>query len=118
MRFVIRFTGRERPQAERGEQFFFDQRDNLSRLVAFKQLKRQSAHREDLIRTKGGIRFTGAMVHVNDVVEAASFLVPEFVAEGFQTALEMLFPAGRKLRGDLERVEPERLNLHRLSSPG
>src|ERR1700751_62848 len=107
MWLVIRFTGSERPQAERGEQFFFDLRDNLSRLVAFEQLKRQSAHGEDLIGTKSGIRFTGAMVHVNDVVEAPRFLIPEFVAEGFQTALELLLPAGRKLRGDLERVEPE-----------
>src|SRR5439155_22784903 len=58
------------------------------------------------------------MIHVNHVVEAVSFLVPESVAEGFQTALEMLLPTGRKLRGDLERVKPERLNLHRFACAG
>src|SRR5437867_5358516 len=30
----------------------------------------------------------------------------------------MHLPAGRKLRGDLERVKPERLNLHRLACAG
>src|SRR2546428_2181033 len=116
MRFVIWFTGGERPQAERCKQFFFDLRDNLSRLVAFEQLKRQSTHGEDLIGTKGGIRFTGAMVHVNHVVEAASFLVPEFAAEGFQTTVESFLPLRRELAGDAKRVKPERLNFHRLSS--
>src|SRR6266481_2298677 len=30
----------------------------------------------------------------------------------------MLLPAGRKLRGDLKRVKPERLNFYRLSCAG
>ena len=38
---------------------------------------RQSAHGEDLIGTKGGIRFTGTMVHINHVEQAAALLVPE-----------------------------------------
>src|SRR5882672_4359154 len=103
MRLVIRFTGRERPQAERCKQFLFDQRDDFSRLVAFEQLKQQSTHSEDLIGTKNNIRFTDAMVHVNHIVQAASFLVPEFVAEGFQTTLKMVSPTKRKLDNDLER---------------
>src|SRR5260221_10789096 len=88
MRLVIRFAGRKRAQAHRRQQSFFNERDDLFRTLAFEQLKWQSAHGEDLIRTKRGVHFTRAMVCVNYIVEAASFLVPKFVAEGFQTTVE------------------------------
>ena len=67
-----------------------------SRALAFEQLKRQSAHGEDLIRAERGVHFARAMVRVNHVVETAAFLVPEFVAEGFQAALEMLLPTAAR----------------------
>ncbi len=67
MRFVIRFTGCERAQAERRQQFFFDQRDDLFRALAVEQLKWQSADGEDLIWTERGVPFTCAMVGVNHV---------------------------------------------------
>src|SRR5437868_3609867 len=106
MRHVIRFTGRERTQADRCEQLFFDGGHDTFRRLAFEELKWQSANGEDLIRAERGVHFTRAMVCVNHVVEAASFLVPEFVTEGFQTTVERFLPLWCEQAGDFERVEP------------
>src|SRR5207248_504155 len=76
MRLVIRFTGRERAQADRCQQLFFDERHDTFRTLAFEELKWQSADGEDLIWAERGVHFTRAMVCVNHVVEAARLLVP------------------------------------------
>jgi hypothetical protein len=48
------------------------------------QLKRQSAHGKDLIRSKRGVHFTRAMIHINHVVKTSPrLLIPKLVRKGF-----------------------------------
>src|SRR6185436_11241991 len=59
----------------------------------------------------------GTMIAIDDVVEPAGLLVPEAGGEARAGAREVLLPTLREAAADRERVQPERLHLHRLPDP-
>jgi hypothetical protein len=55
------------------------------------------------------------VIDVDHVVQALALRVPEANAERVATAVEEIAPARRVARADGERVQPQRLHLHRLA---
>src|SRR2546428_351353 len=71
----------------------------------------QAAHGEHLVRAERAVGGAGAVVHVDHVIEAAALLVPEARAERAQAALEEARVLAIEAAREVERVQPQRLDL-------
>src|SRR6185503_12873117 len=69
---------------------------------------------KDLIRPQRGVVHAGPMVTVDDIEQAIAFLVPEPLLEPGARPYERLGPALGPRAGDVQRVQPQRLDLDRL----
>src|ERR671919_2026960 len=56
------------------------------------------------------------MIAIDHVGQITSGLIPELLFECCTAFFEERLPTRRKLRANRERVQPERLNLHRLAN--
>src|SRR5262249_29105748 len=115
---VVRGIGgrsrRERAEADRRLEPRLHRVDDATRLLALEDRERQAADGQDLVRPEAAVHRPGAMVGIDDVVQAAEELVPEPRLEARARAGVELGPTLRPRRADAERVQPERLHLDRL----
>src|SRR5258706_4093650 len=114
VRLVTGFTGRQRTQSERCEQPLLDRVDDTACAWPFDERGGQAADREDLIGTKQRVDFACDMIAVDYVMKAAASFVPETPHERLDGAAVKRFPTIVDCACELERVEPQRLDFHRL----
>src|SRR5437667_4548197 len=114
MRRISRFARSERAQTNRREQKLLYRIYNMTRLFFREQRERQSSNSEDLVRPKCQIDYARLMIAIDHVGEIAGLFVPEFAFECRASFLEQCFPTPRKFSANRKRVQPQRLNVHRL----
>src|SRR5262245_56707555 len=112
---ITAFAWRERAQTERCEQKHFHCFNHMVRFFRRQQRERQSADCKDLVRTKRKINYTGLMIAIDYVSQVTGVFVPEFGFESGATLFEKCSPARGNFCTDVDVVEPQRLNFHRLS---
>jgi len=79
------------------------------------RLQRQSADGEDLIRPERRVQCSAFVIDVHHIGQVAGWLGPEARRERAQAARKEGPPARIDCRGELERVQPERLDFDRLA---
>src|SRR5213592_1163226 len=114
MRRISRFARSERAQTNRREQKRFRGINDPTRFLFREQQERQSSNSEDLVRSKCKIDNARLMIAIDDVGEVTSVFAPEFAFERRASFLEQRLPTRGKFRGNRKRVQPQRLNFHRL----
>src|ERR1019366_4742705 len=115
VRSVAGLAGRERAQPDGCQQSLLDRIDDAARVRSFYDRKRQAADREDLIGPERAVEFSYDMIAVDYVIEAPTGFIPEARHEReFPASIQQL-PLVVGLARDLERVEPQRLDLDRLA---
>ncbi len=108
-------VGGEGAQADRSQELSLDGVDDPARALSFQERERKPADREDLIGAERLVGRAGNVITVDHVEEAALLLVPETGVEGVLSLLSEIVPAKGKGGGEAQGVDPERLDLHRLS---
>ena len=103
---VAGLAGRERAQAEGGQEAPLHGLDDARGALALDQRQGQTADGEDLVRPERRIGGPFAVIRIDDVVETSERVVPEALAEGAEAALEHLVPSSRAGAADPQRVEP------------
>ena len=116
MRRIARFVWRERAQTERRKQKHLHRIDDPPRFLFRQQHERQSADGEDLVRSECKIDRPGLMIAIDHVGEITGVLRSRICSSKARAAFfEERLPTRGELRADGERVQPERLNFHRLA---
>jgi hypothetical protein len=107
---------RKRSEPERREQLALDDIDNGTRPLAIDDGDGQAADSENLIRPNRAVVSAGHVILIDDVEEARLLGVPKTLVERVPTGLIQREPFRIALPHNLQRVEPQRLNLHRLAN--
>ena len=102
-------------QAEGGQEFGCHDVNDTSCAMAGHRRSRESADRENLIRTDGVIGASSDVVDIDDVEQTVSRLVPESQCKRFDRAIQNRGPACAQSGASIKRINPERLDLDGLA---
>src|SRR6266516_623176 len=116
VRRVSRFAGSERAQPDRRKQKHLDRIDNAPRFLFRQQCEWQPANGKDLVWSKCKIDSPRPVIAIDHIREITGVLVPEFLFESSAAFVEERLPTRGRFRANGERVQPERLNFHRLAN--
>jgi hypothetical protein len=115
---IARLFPRQGAQSQGRQQPLLHGVDDAARPRTRDQREGQAAHGKDLVGPEGGVHRPCAMAVVHHIMEEPLRLVPEPKLERLEPPRERRRPPLPDLTPDLERVQPESLNLHRLADAG
>ncbi len=115
---VARLAGGKAPGTQRGPETLLRRVHDTLGDLALQHRVRQPAHREELVGPDTGVHGPALVVDVHDIIEPAAVGAHEPAAERGDRPAVQPGPAVVPGCRDAQRVDPQRLDLHRLADAG